>query len=68
MPHRRQAWQRITGSQPISSVSITRKAIDMEQDATDEQLEEFVKANYQLVLLTPHEAHALTIQSCLEFI
>lgn len=41
----------------------TRKAIDMEHDATDEQLEEFVKTNYQLVLLTPDEALRLNKQN-----
>jgi hypothetical protein len=33
----------------------TREAIELEQHATDEQLEDFVKAKYQLVLLTPDE-------------
>jgi hypothetical protein len=33
----------------------TREAIKIEQHATDGQLEEFVKARYRLVLLTPDE-------------
>src|SRR5580698_7708954 len=41
----------------------TRKAIDMEQSATDKQLEEFVITNYQLVLLTPEEALRLNKQN-----